>query len=349
MVPRPAGGTTHTQARSAETPRSAVRPLGPNHIALGPNFELTDTGLKIAGRPSLQQWAGIGEVLQFLHLAVPYAIGDWLAYGEGREEWRDKIDQAMTATGLSEKTLRNYATISRHVEAHERKIAPSVAHAGEVAALPRAEQTKWLEQARTEGWTRGDLRTHIKTAKRLKVIEGQAVLAGQYRCVLAAPWAGVGSDAMGLTVEDVCKLPVQAHVAESAVLFLRVPPSMVFADPGPREVMASWGFEAKTQFIWNKVLGYPGNYSFVSHELIAVGGRGDATPDIPIDSTKHQSVQTIRCDPEEADTPDELRRLVESLYPTGRCVELFARTRIARSRWSFLGADASRWTKEAAS
>lgn len=55
-----------------------------------------------------------------------------------------------------------------------REMAPTVAHASEVAAMDPAEQAEWLEKARDEGWTVRDLRVNIREASRRKVLTGQA-------------------------------------------------------------------------------------------------------------------------------------------------------------------------------
>jgi hypothetical protein len=57
------------------------------------------------------------------------------------------------------------------VEVHERELAPTPAHAAEVAKLERPEQTKWLGKARDEGWTVRELRGEIRHSARRTVLE----------------------------------------------------------------------------------------------------------------------------------------------------------------------------------
>lgn len=325
-------------------------------IQLGPNFALTQSGLVVTGRPSFQQWAGIGDVLHFLDAGVPYAIGDWLAYGESREEWGEKIHQAMGVTGLSEKTLRNYVAIARSVEEPERLLAQTVAHASEVAALPRPDQTKWLDKSRTEGWTRHELRKHIRSAKRMRVIEGQATLEGMFRVFLADPgWrydsAGGASDGAfrtaeetypTMSIEDLCRLPVAAHALPDSVLFLWVTAPMLLENPGPREVIEAWGFKPKSGMVWDKVLGNFGNYVRVHHEHLIIATRGSCTPDAP--TPQPDSVQTVRRSDEHSEKPEEFRQIIDRLYTHGRKVELFARKQTPG--WIALGNDCRLWDKE---
>lgn len=338
-----------TKARTGNV-RSEVRAIN-----LGPHFKLTKTGLEITGDPSIDQWSGVGSALCYLEKSVPYAIGDWLVYGEDRDDWRERLDQAIAMTGLSYKTLQNHTYISRHVEEPERQLAPTLSHAAEVAQLTRPEQTEWLAQAKAEDWTRQELRQHIRTAKRTRIIEGQAKLEGMFRVVYAdPPYAYRQNRATetgemtradevypSMTMEAIAKLPVAAHVLPNAVLFLWVPPAMLLESPGPREIIEGWGFEYRTNYCWDKVLGMPGSYSYVRHEHLLVATRGSGTPDIAIEGAHHDSVQTFRREGEHSEKPEAFRTLIKHLYPTGPYLELFAREKHAK--WHCFGNDVRLW------
>ena len=165
----------------------------------------------------------------------------------------------MVAHGALERdhhTIENRVWIGSRVQGRARELAPSISHAAEVATLEPVEQERWLERAQTEGWSQRDLRMELRAARRRLVLEGQAVLEGQYRVVLAdPPWvyrdAGATADGslgkvalhyQGLSIEELCRLPVAAHTTASSVLFLWVTAPMLYETPGPREVIAAWGF-----------------------------------------------------------------------------------------------------------
>lgn len=137
-------------------------------------FTLHTRSITVQGKPGIREWQVAMAVASAAYEASPYWVGALLNYAETREDWREKLSQAMTVTGLSKQRLENLAYVERHVEEPERRLAPSLAHAEKVAPLPRPEQTKWLVTARTEGWTSHELQAQILASQRRTVIEGQA-------------------------------------------------------------------------------------------------------------------------------------------------------------------------------
>lgn len=307
-----------------------------------PGFKLRALSAEIIGTPTPEQTANALEFAVSVHDAAPYWVGDILAHVESRSDWADELrNQIAEATGYAIETIHNITWVSRHVHAPERAVAPSFAHAKEVASLEQPEQSKYLGRARDEKLTRSAMRKVITTDKRTRVLDVQGDLRGMFRVVYAQP------DWDGISIVDLCKLPVRAHVWEDAVLFLRVPASMVFENPGPREVIEAWGFHGKTCYVWDKVRGLPGHYSYVTHELLAVAGRGKSTPDVAIEDPRHDSVQVVRKLEDHGPAPEHFRKLIEQLYPTGPYVELFGRQPV--DGWTVLGGDPKMWALEAAS
>lgn len=307
-----------------------------------PGFKLRARAVEVVGKPTPSQTTYLIELAVATHEAAPYWLGDGINYMKSREDWNDDVKaDIMAATGYALETLDNIAWVARHVEEHEREVSPSFSHSQEVASLPRPEQTKYLERARGENLTRSAMRKVISTDKRTRVLDVQGDLRGMFRVVYAQP------DWDSISIVDLCKLPVRAHVWEDAVLFLRVPASMVFENPGPREVIEAWGFHGKTCYVWDKVRGLPGHYSYVTHELLAVAGRGKSTPDVAIEDPRHDSVQVVRKLEDHGPAPEHFRKLIEQLYPTGPYVELFGRQPV--DGWTVLGGDPKMWALEAAS
>lgn len=296
-------------------------------------FRFMARGVKAVGKPSLDQWTAALDFASQTHECAPYWIGALLCYAENRADWQAKLDQAMSVTGLAKNTLEGFAYVYRRVAADERAIAPSPSHARAVAPLEPAEQRVWLEKAATEGLGSDELKRHIRASSRRRVIEGQAVLAGMYRVIYAAP------DYDTLTMEAMAKLPVQAHALADAVLFLWVRATLILANPGPRDIIEAWGFTAKSGRVWDRVLGVGGLYTDLRHEHLIIATRGTCVPDDP--AAVNSSILTERRDDTKAHKPASVRLDIMRQYTTGPYLELFARERF--EGWDTYGDDASAW------
>jgi N6-adenosine-specific RNA methylase IME4 len=124
-----------------------------------------------------------------------------------------------------------------------------------------------------------------------------------------------------MSIAELCALPVKAMTQEDAVLFLWVTSPLL---EECFEVINAWGFAYKTSFVWDKVKHNFGHYNSVRHELLLVCTRGSCTPDVP---TLIDSVQTIERTAKHSEKPEEFRKIIDTLYPNGKRIELFARAR----------------------
>jgi len=116
-------------------------------------------------------------------------------------------------------------------------------------------------------------------------------------------------------------LDIKGIAADDAVLFLWVTsPMLEQAFP----IIRAWGFTYKTSFVWDKVNHNFGHYNSVRHEFLLIATRGSCTPEA---TTLLDSVQTIERPGRHSEKPEEFRQIIETLYPSGRRVELFARTK----------------------
>ncbi len=135
-----------------------------------------------------------------------------------------------------------------------------------------------------------------------------------------------------LSTPAICELPVRELADDNAVLFLWT------TSPHLEEsfdVIRAWGFKYKTSFVWDKVKHNMGHYNSVRHELLLVCVRGSCQPDVP---RLFDSVQSIERT-EHSVKPEEFRTIIDTIYPHGRRVELFARRPV--DGWE-------RWGNEAA-
>lgn len=326
--------------------RLDVRPITLGH------FRLTAVACEIHGRPSFGEYEDVGKFIQRTRQASGFWLADWLRYGESRGDWAERLSQAQDSTGLSLKTLQNVRAVGA-IEVSRRRESVEFGHHAEVAGLAPSEQSKWLERAEDEGWSQRELRQNIRAAKRPRVLEGQARLEGLYRVIYAdPPWiygdrppsgSGAVDHYPGMTIAELCALPVAAHTLPDAVLFCWATAPMLYENPGPREVIEAWGFKPKTGMVWDKVLSAGGHYVASKHEHLIIATRGSCMPDQPTPSP--DSVQTIRREGQHSEKPGEFRKLIEQLYPQGPHLELFGRKRA--KGWTVFGNDARLWAKEA--
>lgn len=318
-------------------------------IVLG-HYTLHATGVTVSGRPSYEEHQGVWDFAQRAQRASGFWLADLLTYMRTRPDWEERKSQLLDATGLSEKTFKNVEAVGA-IEPSRRRDDVEFGHHEAVVALSPAEQTQWLEKASAQGWTVRELRLNIRASRRRRVLEGQAVLEGQYRVIYAdCPWlygnkppsgSGAQSHYDGLTIQRLCALPVAAHARPDAVLFLWVTSPLLYQNPGPREVMEAWGFHYKASLVWDKVNHGFGNYVSIRHELLLIATRGKCTPDRP--TPMFDSVITERQEGEHSAKPASVRTMIERLYDGPR-VELFARERV--DGWDAFGNDAVLWSAD---
>jgi len=333
-------------------PKASTK-LGPaiQPIVIG-CYTLSATGLVVRGRPSFGEHEGVGDFIKRAHRSSGFWLADWLRYGESRDDWRSRLSQAVDATGLSEKTLKNVRAVGAMPLSRRRDDVEFGQHA-EVAGLEADEQRHWLTQAAEQGWDRRELRLHIRASKRAKVIDGQAVLEGMFRVIYAdPPWiygdrqpSGSSSAAHypGMTIFDLEVLPVKAHALPDSVLFMWTTAPLLLQNPGPREVGEAWGYTYKQQIVWDKVDGTYSHYTGGNHEILTIWTRGRCLPDLPTDLP--DSVQVHRKTREHSAKPEAFRRLIEKHWTRGPYLELFGREPIPG--WTVFGNDARLWAQEA--
>jgi N6-adenosine-specific RNA methylase IME4 len=207
-----------------------------------------------------------------------------------------------------------------------------------LAALPRAV----FDQVRNGEKTRTEVAREIKRSEVVKRVA--KIPEGKFRVLYADPPWKYGStfaasdDLAGLAAEnnygtmsiaELCALPVEQSAADDAVLFLWVT-SPLLAECWP--VIKAWSFTYKASFVWDKGGGMPGNYNHVRHELLLICTRGSCVPDV---ATRPPSVQSVKRQGVHSAKPEHFRELIQTLYPHGPRLELFARTK--SKGWAVFG------------
>lgn len=102
------------------------------------------------------------------------------------------------------------------------------------------------------------------------------------------------------------------------------------------EVMNAWGFEYKTQMIWDKKIIGMGYWFRGQHEILMVGTKGNVFP--PPQEKRISSIYREKRG-KHSKKPDAIRRFIDGWYPNQRKLELFARDTFIG--WDVYGNEAS--------
>ena len=149
-----------------------------------------------------------------------------------------------------------------------------------------------------------------------------------YRVIYAdPPWSyndkqnvevlgGAEKHYLTMPLQDICDLPVPS--ADNAVLFIWVTSPLL---EDVFKVIKAWGFKYKSSFVWDKVAHNMGHYNSVRHEFLLIATKGSCTPDV---QKLYDSVVSIERT-EHSRKPKEFRDMIDTLYPYGDRLELFAR------------------------
>jgi N6-adenosine-specific RNA methylase IME4 len=312
------------------------------------------TGLELPEDLSYENWQGIGESLQGVERSLMWWIGDWLRYGERR--YGKKYTDAIEATGKDYETVRAAKWVAeRFPETVRRRTLLSWSHHKEVAALEENAADQILEKAEVEGWSRNELRRRVSQQKAAKSIAcadptddhcGVVDLMKLAECGVKfgtiyadPPWrydnqgtraatgnhyAGVNDEdgrevqsAAGMSIDEICALPVKDLAADDAHLHLWTTNGFLFECP---RIMAAWGFEFRSSLVWVKPQMGIGNYWRNSHEIMLTAIRGNAKR-----FNDHSIKSWIECDRGfHSAKPEQVRHYIERASPCPY-LELFGR------------------------
>lgn len=157
-------------------------------------------------------------------------------------------------------------------------------------------------------------------------------LRGKYRVIYAdPPWQYSNNMPDNFTeqrdhyptmpLEEICNMPVKEITAENAVLFLWATSPIL---EEAFQVIRAWGFKYKASFIWDKQRTVMGHYNGVQHEFLLVATKGSYQPDV---RKQYPSIVSIKRGAH-SEKPEIFREIIDTLYPHGKRIELFARKRV---------------------
>lgn len=286
-----------------------------------------------------EDWSELGKGLAQFEHGIQWWVGDWWAFGGQAYGERAKAS-AEGIFGRAFQTLKNAGSISRRFERSRRRDLLPWSHHAEVAALPDDVADKLLDEAEAGEWSKRELRgavSRLKTSDKYVAPDASAtcqlsdlnaaVLSGAKFGTIYAdpPWlydnqgtrASTGNHYGGMTVEELCALPIRDLAADDAHLHLWTTNGFIFDCP---RIFEAWGFEFRSSFVWVKSSIGIGNYWRNSHEFLLTAIRGDAK------RFKDKSLRSwLECDRgAHSAKPEQVRSFIERASP-GPFLELFGR------------------------
>jgi N6-adenosine-specific RNA methylase IME4 len=317
-----------------------VSAADPRDINLS-SCRLTATGIRFDSRPTFEEWEAAGAFLQRCEGAVQWWIGDWLIHGEGRPEWGDKYEQAISLFGKDYDTIAEYKRVADAFQITERSVnLPWSAHLA-VASLPTSNRTELLAEAERDELSVADVRKRAREARgRLIVQAAPSIPPGTYSLIYAdPPWRyneatvdptrQIENQYPTMELEAIKALPVATVAAPNCVLFMwTTQPKLSEA----MEVIKAWGFDYRSGVVWDKKRMGMGHYFRIrtEHLLLAVKG----SPGTPAQENRVENlIEAPRG--EHSKKPELFYELLERLYPNAVRLELFARG--SRPGWNVWG------------
>ena len=123
-----------------------------------------------------------------------------------------------------------------------------------------------------------------------------------------------------MTLEEIIALPVAKLATDDALLYLwATAPKLAECI----DVLRAWGFEYRTNGVWDKELFGMGYHFRNQHELLLVAKRGEIPP--PLAGEQPGSVYRERRE-DHSVKPDFYYEMIEAAYPQLQKIELFARS-----------------------
>ncbi len=292
--------------------------------------------LHIPEGTSFDEWSALGRTLQQMEKSVMWWIGDWLRFGE--RKYGETYTQAVEATGYATETVRAAKWVAeQYPETVTRVTGLSWTHHREVASLPPADRAEVLARAASEGLSTRETKALAKQEKNRVGTKHDTCTTDDLAKLIARgdrfgtiyadpPWvydnqgtrAATGNHYGGLTVDQLCELPVRELAAKDAHLHLWTTNAFLF---DCARIFDAWGFEFRSSFVWVKPQMGIGNYWRNSHEFLLTAIRGDAKR-----FNDHGLMSWLECDrSRHSEKPFIIRDYIRRASP-GPYLEMFART-----------------------
>lgn len=252
-----------------------------------------------------------------LAAAIPKAANQYAIPNSG-ESKKQQLEEIGIKHPERFETLAKHPEVVEQVKAKAREENRIVTRQDVLNTIRKEEKAAERKAAIEEQINRPKASTHIDIFTTEK----------KYRVIYADPPWSYGdkqdTDKLGgavkhyttMSIKELCELPIPSK--KDAVLFMWVTSPLL---EECFEVINAWGFKYKSSFIWDKVAHNMGHYNSVRHELLLICTKGNCTPDVP---KLYDSVVSIERT-EHSRKPHEFRDMIDTLYPAGERLEMFAR------------------------
>jgi hypothetical protein len=132
-------------------------------------YRLERVGLLVDRILTRAEWIACGEKIAAMANATNWAIGDWLCYGNGRDDWGGTYETAHRLTGRSFESLSQYARVSRDYPHDQRQTTVCWTVHRAAVVLPPEDRARALACAAANGWTRDDMDRFIATRETVSI------------------------------------------------------------------------------------------------------------------------------------------------------------------------------------
>jgi len=238
-------------------------------------------------------------------------------------------------TGRSRRTIEQEIQISKNISPEVKdKIRDTELADRKTDLLRLARMNPEQQEKIVEKIISGEAETinHARKILAAENVKSAESPTGKYRVIYAdPPWQYGGSmnETYGtadkhyptMSLEELCNMPVHEITEENAVLFIWVTSPLL---EDAFKVINAWGFKYKASFVWDKVKHVMGHYNSVRHEFLLVCTKGSCVPEnMKLFDSVYEEERT-----EHSKKPDFFREVIDTIYPSGSRIELFARRKV---------------------
>lgn len=235
-------------------------------------------------------------------------------------------------TGQSRRTIEQEIKISRDIapevkdKIRDTDLADRKTDLLRLSRMEPEQQEKIVDQIISG---KADTLNHARKNIAAEAVKDAPELSGKFRVIYAdPPWSYGGSmnETYGtadkhyptMSLDDLCIMPVPDITEDNAVLFLWATSPLL---EDAFKVINAWGFKYKASFVWDKVKHVMGHYNSVRHELLLICTKGSCVPEnMKLFDSVYEEERT-----EHSKKPEFFREVIDTIYPSGKRIELFAR------------------------
>jgi len=130
--------------------------------------KVSNVSLAIASTTSYESWKKLGIGVSQMQESSSFWLGDWL--NAGHVLYGTKYKDALTILGdrYEYQSLVNIAYVCNNVKLEQRVPELLFSHHREVCKMPPDEQSMWLNKAKENKWSAGELRRQIRSSAELR-------------------------------------------------------------------------------------------------------------------------------------------------------------------------------------